>query len=147
MTSRNAPRGESQLWSGLPAEAKVREWENVVPGSAAILLKETRKQVRHMRRLAMAQVLVQLFPGICALASVVLFVWLARYFVNHNAPNQGAAVVGAGLVSLVATFLGRKAISERKRTASAVGPAQPALETSSTIASPTTILDTDSLYE
>lgn len=132
MARGDAARGESQLWSGLPPEAKAREWEGIVPGSAALLLKDTRKQMRHLRRLAMAQVLVQLFPSICAFASVVLFVWLATYFVNHHAPNQGAAVVGAGLVSLVATFLGRKAISERTKPTPAVEEAKPEAETSPT---------------
>lgn len=102
-----------EVWSGLPPREQAAAWEKQVPGSARIMLEEVRRLNRHKRRIAVAQIGVQVLLIVCAFSSVILFVWLATYFVNHHAPTQGAIVVGAGLVSLVGAFLGRGAISKR----------------------------------
>lgn len=101
------------LWSELPPDEQASAWEKSVPGSAKIMFEEVQRKARHNRRMAVAQIAVRVLLIICAFSSVVLFVWLATYFVSHHAPTQGAAVVGVGLASLVGTFLGRDAISKR----------------------------------
>jgi hypothetical protein len=63
--------------------------------------------------MATAQVGVRVLLILCAFSSVVLFVWLATYFVNHHAATQGAVIVGTGLASLVGAFLGKDAIAKR----------------------------------
>lgn len=104
----------SALWHDLPPEEKVKIWEDIVPGTAPELLKQVYKQARHRRRLAMLQEFRQWLPYLSAFGSVALFVWLAKYFVDNGAPIEGASVVGAGLATLVAAFLGTRVVSGRR---------------------------------
>jgi hypothetical protein len=108
--------GETQpgWWVKLPTAEKARAWESQYPGAAQLMLNEALKNVRHERRLGWAQVFIQLLTVLFAGGSVVLFVWLAKYFVDHGAPTQGAAIVGTGLAALVGTFVGREAYAQKR---------------------------------
>ena len=101
------------VWSELPPDAQAAAWEEKVPGSARLMFEEVQRKARHARRMAVALVCLRVLLILCAFGSVVLFVWLATYFVNHDDPTQGAAIVGAGLATLVGAFLGQDAISRR----------------------------------
>lgn len=116
MTDKIAAPESHDVWAGLPPHEQAAAWEKRVPGSARIMFDEVQRLNRHKRRIAVAQIGVQVFLIVCAFSSVVLFVWLATYFVNHHAPTQGAVVVGTGLASLVGVFLGKGAISKRATT-------------------------------
>ena len=50
-----------------------------------------------------------------ALATVVLFVWLAKYYVDHGAPTQGAAIIGA-LAAVVTASVGGRILSDRRNS-------------------------------
>jgi hypothetical protein len=104
---------QATTYEGLPAAEKVQAWEAVQQGAAQILLEEFRSARKHQRRLTWFREALSLLRIIFAFASVVLFVWLARYFVDQNAPTQGAALVGAGLAALVTAFLGQQIVAER----------------------------------
>jgi cyanate permease len=79
------------------------------------MLDQTDRQVLHARRLAWAKVGLTGFGIACGFASVLLFIWLAKYYIDHGAPTQGAAIIGA-LAAVVAAFVGSKAISEKRDT-------------------------------
>jgi hypothetical protein len=53
------------------------------------------------------------FTVASALATVVLFVWLAKYYADHHAATQGAAIIGA-LAAVVTAFIGGRVISEKR---------------------------------
>jgi hypothetical protein len=48
-----------------------------------------------------------------ALATVILFVWLAKYYADRNDATQGAAIIGA-LAAVVAAFIGSRVLSEKR---------------------------------
>jgi hypothetical protein len=72
----------------LPPAEKARIWEKAAPGSAAKILEQTDRQVRHMRRMARAKLWLSTFTAAGALVTVVLFVWLAKYYVDHGALHR-----------------------------------------------------------
>lgn len=112
MAASDAPQS---WWAQLPPAEKAKAWEKVCPGSASVIIDEVVKRARHERRLAVAQIALQCIRLLFAGASVVLFAWLAKYFVDHGAATQGAGILVAGLVALVGAFLGQKAITEKSR--------------------------------
>ena len=100
-------------WAELPPVEKAEIWEKVAPGSCIRMLEQTDRQIRHMRRVAWAKLGLAGFGISCGFASVLLFVWLAKYYIDHHAPTQGAAIVGA-LAAVVAAFVGGKAIGGKR---------------------------------
>jgi cyanate permease len=104
---------EPVWWAELPPVEKARIWEKVAPGSAAKILEQTDRQVQHVRRMAWARLCLSVFTAASALATVVLFVWLAKYYVDHGAPTQGAAIIGA-LAAVVTAFVGGRILSDRR---------------------------------
>jgi cyanate permease len=100
-------------WAELSPVEKARYWEKVAPGTAAKILDQTNQQVRHLRRLAWARLTLSAFTVVSALATVVLFVWLAKYYVDHGAGTQGAAIIGA-LAAVVTAFIGGQVLSGRR---------------------------------
>lgn len=103
-------------WAELPPVEKARIWEKVAPGTAAKILEQTDRQVRHVRRLAWARLALSAFKVLSALATVVLFVWLAKYYADHNAATQGSVIIGA-LAAVVAAFIGGQVYSEKRNNA------------------------------
>ena len=85
----------------------------VAPGAAARILDQTDRQVRHARRLAWANIALSGFAIASALATVVLFVWLVKYYADHHAATQGAAIIGA-LAAVVTAFIGGRALSAKR---------------------------------
>lgn len=108
-----ASEAQPERWEGFPPADMAKAWEKAYPGSAEKMFVEAIRSVRDQRRLAWAQVCVEGLSTLFAGGTVVLFVWLARYFVDHGAPVEGAVVVGAGLAALVGVFLGRRAATTR----------------------------------
>lgn len=96
----------------LPIE-KARAWEKAVPGTAARALDQADRQVRHVHRMDWAKLGLSVFTVTCAFATVVLFVWLAKYCVDHNDATQGAAIIGA-LAAVVTAFIGGRVIAEKR---------------------------------
>jgi hypothetical protein len=103
-------------WVELPPVEKARFWEKVAPGSAVKILAQTDRQVKHLRILAWAKFTLSAFSVVSALATVVLFVWLAKYYVDHGAATQGAAIIGA-LAAVVTAFIGGRALVETRNGA------------------------------
>jgi hypothetical protein len=94
---------------------KAKEWEDAVPGSGPMVLAEFRKELHHRRNLARLQVALSALPMLSALVATLALVWLAKYFVDHQAPTQGATVVGSSLAAVIAAFLGNKLIQRKKK--------------------------------
>lgn len=113
MTSETDSAAVSAWWAELPPVDQARLWEKVAPGTAAKILDQTDRQVRHARRLAWANIALSMFTVTSALATVVLFVWLAKYYVDHHAATQGAAIIGA-LAAVVTAFIGGRALSAKR---------------------------------
>jgi len=109
-----ASNAESSPWGAIPAAKMAQAWEKVVPNSAERILDEALKNVARERRLAWAQVALQGLTLLLVGGSVASFVWLAKYYVDHGAPTQGATIVCTGLVALVGALLGRKVVADRK---------------------------------
>jgi hypothetical protein len=68
---------------------------------------------RHIRMLAWGQLALSGFKVFSALATVILFVWLAKYYADRNDATQGAAIIGA-LAAVVAAFIGSRVLSEKR---------------------------------
>jgi hypothetical protein len=115
MSSETDSAAVTAWWAELPPVEKARIWEKVAPGTAAKILEQTDRQVRHVRRLAWAQLALAAFKVFSALATVILFVWLAKYYADHNAATQGAAIIGA-LAAVVAAFIGGQVLSETRKS-------------------------------
>jgi len=122
MSSETDSAAITAWWAELPPVERARLWEKVAPGTAARILDQTDRQVRHARRLAWAKIGLSAFTVASALVTVILFVWLAKYYADHNAATQGAAIIGA-LAAVVTAFIGSRVIST-KRSAEASGPSR-----------------------
>lgn len=104
----------ARSWEELPAADMASAWEKLVPNSAERILAEALRNVARERRLAWAQVTIQAFTLLIVGGSVAAFIWLAKYYVDRDAPTQGAAIVCTGLVALVGALLGRQAVARRE---------------------------------
>jgi hypothetical protein len=113
MSSETDSAAITAWWAELPPVERARLWEKVAPGTAARILDQTDRQVRHARRLAWAKIALSAFSVTAALATVILFVWLAKYYADHNAATQGAAIIGA-LAAVVTAFISGRAISQKR---------------------------------
>lgn len=125
MTSGTEPAEVTAAWwAELPPAEKARIWEKVAPGSAERILEQTDRHMRHVRRMAWARLALSAFTATGALATVILFVWLAKYYMDHGAPTQGAAIIGA-LAAVVTAFLGGRILSERRVSREAANQSEP----------------------
>ena len=113
MSSETDSAAVTAWWTELPPVEKAKLWEKIAPGTAARILDQTDRQVRHARRLAWAKIALSAFTVVSALATVILFVWLAKYYADHDAATQGAAIIGA-LAAVVAAFIGSRVVSEKR---------------------------------
>jgi cyanate permease len=113
MASETDPAPVASLWAALPPPEKARYWNKAVPGSAARIVEQTEQQVKHVRRMAWARLGLRVFTVASALAAVILFVWLAKYYADHGAPTQGAAIIGA-LAAVVTAIIGGRALTGKR---------------------------------
>lgn len=113
MSSETDSAAVTAWWAELPPVERARLWEKVAPGTAGRILDQTDRQVRHARRLAWAKIALSAFTVASALVTVILFVWLAKYYADHNAATQGAAIIGA-LAAVVTAFIGGRAFSGKR---------------------------------
>jgi hypothetical protein len=116
MTSETDSVAIATWWAELPPVEKAKLWEKVAPGSSTKILDQTYRQVRHVRRLAWARLALSAFTVASALTTVILFVWLAKYYVDHGAATQGAAIIGA-LAAVVTAFIGGRVLAGKRSTA------------------------------
>lgn len=89
----------------LPTPVQAKQWEEVAPGTFALIFAEITCEQRHRRRLEWAEQISRVFGQVCAFSTVVILTLLARHFADHGAATQGATVIGTGAVSIVAVFL------------------------------------------
>jgi uncharacterized membrane protein len=113
MSSETDSTAITAWWAELPPVEKARLWEKVAPGTAGRILDQTERQVRHARRLAWANIALSGFKVASAFATVILFVWLAKYYADHHDATQGAAIIGA-LAAVVTAFIGGRVLSEKR---------------------------------
>jgi hypothetical protein len=108
---------EFSTWMNLGPVHQAREWEEFRPGTfeqmfalvvhdAEYRRAQAETRARHERRLDYIAVGLQLARLIFALAAVIIIALTARYYADHNAPNQGVKVFGLGAGSIVAAFIG-----------------------------------------
>jgi hypothetical protein len=91
----------------MPTAAQARQWEQACPGSFERIMREIETEERHRRRTELIELVSRIFGQVCAFGTVLVLVWLARYFADRGAPTQGAAIIVSGAVSLVAIFVGK----------------------------------------
>ena len=75
------------------------------------MIELTSQQVLHLRRIAWAKVGLTVLGIACGFVTVLLFVWLARYYADHHAPAEGATIIGS-LAAIVAVFVGGRVIRD-----------------------------------
>jgi uncharacterized membrane protein len=89
----------------LPTPAGAKQWEELEPGTFDRLMTEIEREEKHRRRMEWADLCQRIFGQVCALGTVVTLAFLARYFVDHGAATQGAAIIVTGAVSIVTVFV------------------------------------------
>jgi cyanate permease len=102
-------------YEGWPTVEQAKAWEKAVPGSAENLFRELRTTMRHKRNMARLAVAVKVLPTLAALIATLALVWLAKYFVDHNAATQGATIVGSSLAAVVTGFIGNKIVQRKAK--------------------------------
>jgi len=89
----------------MPSPAQVQQWEQAYPGSFARIMDEIQTEERHRRRLETIEQVSRIFGQLCGLGTVVVLALLAKYFADHGAPTQGAAIIISGAATIVAIFV------------------------------------------
>ncbi|MGP3927080.1 hypothetical protein [Streptomyces sp. 8N616] len=91
----------------LPVE-QAKEWEALRPGTVEWMLEELRREREHRRRVEWVHTGLQALGSALGAGTAVAYIWVATYFLDHDAATQGAAILGGGAAALVGAFLGRK---------------------------------------
>jgi uncharacterized membrane protein len=89
----------------MPTPAQVQQWEQAYPGSFVRIMGEIQTEERHRRRLETIDQVSRIFGQVCGLGTVVMLALLAKYFADHGAPTQGAAIIISGAATIVAIFV------------------------------------------
>ena len=89
----------------LPLPQAIKDLEKSHRGSADWIFEQARKELAHRRRHRYVGALVQLVGYLCGFGAVLVLADLSRYFVNQQAPREGAAIIITGAVALVGTFV------------------------------------------
>lgn len=97
----------------LPTPAAARQWEELGPGTFDRIMTEIEQEENHRRRMEWAELGQRIFGQVCAFGTVVALAFLARYFVDHGAATQGAAIIVTGAVSIVAVFVTGRFVHRR----------------------------------
>lgn len=100
------------LTGGRPPQSAedMKEWENLVPGSAGRLFDEYLLQLRHRRRLDISDVILSFFGPSLGFLVVLAFLGVAAWLINRGFGFEGTVLGSVDIVSLAAVF----AIGERK---------------------------------
>ena len=100
---------EPTSWEMLPTTQKAKQWEALVPGTAVRILKETERHMKHVRFMAWAK--------LCTGAAALLLVsGLSKYYLDHNAPTQGAAIFGSAAAIAGVFVTGQIVIRAKSKT-------------------------------
>ncbi|MGW9211288.1 hypothetical protein ACWGR4_30445 [Embleya sp. NPDC055664] len=115
-----SPQQESvqapRVYRDLPAAEQAEVWERVVPGAGDRVLRLVERDFErqaeehrqwcldqiHRRRMDLAQLVMRAVVGSGGLAG---YLWLAKYFVDHDAAVPAAAMLGGGVAALAALVL------------------------------------------
>lgn len=89
----------------LPTPAAARQWEELGSGTFDRIMIAIEQEENHRRRMERAGLYVQIFGQVCGLGTMVTLALIARYFVDHGAATQGAAIIVAGAASIVTVFI------------------------------------------
>ena len=89
----------------LPTPVQAQQWEQVAPGTFKTIMDEICREERHRQRMEAGELCSRFFGQLCAFGSVAVLAVLAKYFVDHDAPTQGASIIATGAVSIVAVFV------------------------------------------
>lgn len=119
----------------LPPPAVLREFEQILPGSAERIFAQFEKQSEHRRTLessAIANEITQSRRGTnCAFILGLVGLGVAAFFAYMGHPASGATVGGVGLASLLTAFLTGTVSRRKERTekakemAKALSPPKP----------------------
>jgi cyanate permease len=74
---------------------------------------EIEREEKHRRRTEWAEPCTRVFGQLCAFGTVIVLAFLARYFVDHGAPTQGASIIITGAVSIVTVFLTNRLVRRK----------------------------------
>jgi hypothetical protein len=85
----------------MPTADEAKLWEKACPGSFNRIMCEIETAERHQRRTEIIELVSRIFGQICGFATVIVMALLARYFVDHGAPSQGAAIIVSGAAATV----------------------------------------------
>jgi hypothetical protein len=107
----------------LPSPATLKALEDTHPGAFELIWEEVtcegvhrRSLEQHRCRMEVAELGSRVFGQLCGLGSVVVLAVLAKYFVDHDAPTQGAAIIGSGAATIVGIFVTGRWIDRRSGT-------------------------------
>jgi uncharacterized membrane protein len=89
----------------VPTPTQAKQWEELAPGTFNRFMVEIEQEEKHRRCMESADFCSRIFGQVCAFGTVVVFAFLARYFVDHGAATQGASIIITGAVSIVTVFL------------------------------------------
>ncbi|GAA1234211.1 hypothetical protein GCM10009665_25590 [Kitasatospora nipponensis] len=103
-----APNPDIGAWDRLPAVEQAERWEQVVPGSAARMVRQIEADLAHQRRLATLQMVLQAIGSLIGAGAVVAYVWIAKSYLDHGEATAGAGILGSGAVGVAGIFVGRK---------------------------------------
>jgi uncharacterized membrane protein len=100
LTAHRSTRGRS-----LPTPTKAKQWEEVRPGTFDRIMSSVERDERHLRRMELLELGSRVLGQICGIGTVAVLGLLSKYFVDQNAPTQGAAIIVTGTVAIVTVFL------------------------------------------
>jgi uncharacterized membrane protein len=89
----------------LPTPTAAKQWEELGPGTFNRIMTEIEQEEKHRRRMEWADLCQRIFGQVCALGTVIILAFLARYFVDRGAATQGASIIITGAVSIVTVFV------------------------------------------
>ena len=82
-----------------------REWERLVPGSAAKIWAEQSAQLTHIRRVETAQMALQFFGPILGAVVVLVSLFVGVWLIYHGHASQGALIAMIDLVGFYVTLI------------------------------------------
>lgn len=75
-----------------------KEWERLVPGSAAKMWAEQSAQLTHIRRVETAQIALQFFGPILGSVVVLVSLFVGVWLISNGHTSQGALIATIDLV-------------------------------------------------
>jgi hypothetical protein len=96
-------------WAKLPVVEQAERWEQLVPGTAERMIREVELGFAHERKMAWTQMVLQTLGAVLGSGTVLGYIWLAKYYLDHGEATAGAGILGTGAVAAAGVFVGWKA--------------------------------------